>query len=103
MPPHINYYTHALQHLAQHASALPDICTLHDVVHLCDVPYAWLIQQLGRDALPGTCFGAPIHWRCRSTTLIEWLKEHAHEYHTPMAGTQRRHPPHHSPAHADIA
>jgi hypothetical protein len=101
MQPHINYYRHALAQLAQQRTPLPDICTVMDLVVICDLPYAWLAHHLANDALPGTCFGGVSHWRCRQQTVVEWLKEHAHEEHTPMAGTQRRHPPHHLPAFPD--
>jgi hypothetical protein len=52
-----------------------------------------LVQLRSAGALPGTCFGSTLLWRCHRQTLFEWLKEHANDAYPRLARTQRGDPP----------
>ncbi|MCX6015127.1 MAG: hypothetical protein NT020_06005 [Chloroflexales bacterium] len=75
-------------------ATFPEVLTLSDVVTRCGIPMAWLRHQIANDALPGSCFGGVLLWRCARQTFFEWVKEHADEQQYQLAGAQRSYPPH---------
>ena len=102
--PTSDYYHEGLAHIRQQGGILhiPEIMTISDVADYYAVPFAWLVRLRSAGALPGTCFGGPLQWRCHRQTVYEWMKEHADEPYTRLARTQRSDPPYPASAHNDF-
>ncbi len=93
--PASDYYLEGLAHVHQQGGIahIPEVMTIGDVADYYAVPFAWLVRLRSAGALPGTCFGGTLQWRCHRQTVYEWMKEHADDPTTNMARTQRSDPP----------
>ena len=101
--PTSDYYCEGMRHIRQHDGIqhIPEIMTMGDVADYYSVPFAWLVRLRSAGALPGTCFGTTLQWRCHRQTVYEWMKEHADEPTARLAGAQRGDPPYPAAARHD--
>jgi hypothetical protein len=93
--PALDYYNEGIAHIhfMGGITHMPEVMTISDVADYYAVPFAWLVRLRSAGALPGSCFGGVLQWRCHRQTVYEWMKEHADEPSARMARSQRGDPP----------